>query len=92
MSWKEIIFLSIIIRILIHKINDKTTEQPKVNLKENSEKQELSIWQRIVRWFKSIFSSKSSEKTDRSNELSDKQYLENLTEFHFSTNRNTAIL
>lgn len=26
----------------------KTTEQPKVNDKENSEKQELSLWQRIV--------------------------------------------
>ena len=45
---------------------DKTTEQPEVNDKENSEKQELSLWQKIVRWFKSIFSSKSSEKTDRS--------------------------
>ncbi len=55
----------------------KTTEQPKVNDKENSEKQELSLWQRIVRWFKSIFGSKSSEKIDRSNDLSDKQYLEN---------------
>ena len=30
-----------------------------------------------MRWFKSIFGSKSSEKTDRSNDLSDKQYLEN---------------
>jgi len=54
-------------------INNKNGEDQK----EPAEKKELSFWNKIVNWFRNLFSSKSDEKTERSNSLSDKQYLNN---------------
>ncbi len=55
--------------------NKNNADNPKTSETVNSKK-EASLWQRIIRWFKNLFGSGSDEKTQRSNDLSDKQYLD----------------
>lgn len=54
----------------------KSTEEKNATIE--TKKKELSFWQKIIQFFKNIFSSKKSlETTERSSDLSDEDYLNN---------------
>lgn len=44
---------------------------------KEQQKKELSFWDKVVRFFKSLFGKDANEKQERSNDLTDKQYLNN---------------